>query len=163
MPVPKWSFEMDFTQLFINASNRDKFGDILNKAVVSCSWPERSINSIPVYFAGVEGKLPGRAINSGELEIKFNENTTFAVTKALEELKAQYALATEELVALRAMKEKIEQLCDQIKDLLKKNDREYIVANVPMSTEEAGDYCLPEYYKTIIGDLSVDFLEKLNT
>ena len=26
------------------------------------------------------------------------------------------------------MKEKIEQLCDQIKDLLKKNDREYIVA-----------------------------------
>ena len=61
------------------------------------------------------------------------------------------------------MKEKIEQLCDQIKDLLKKNDREYIVANVPMSTEESGDYCLPEYYKTIIGDLSVDFLEKLNT
>ena len=86
MPVPKWSFEMDFTQLFINASNRDKFGDILNKAVVSCSWPERSINSIPVYFAGVEGKLPGRAINSGELEIRFNENTTFGVTKALEEL-----------------------------------------------------------------------------
>ena len=45
-----------------------------------------AINSIPVYFAGVEGKLPGRAINSGELEIRFNENTTFGVTKALEEL-----------------------------------------------------------------------------
>ena len=60
------------------------------------------------------------------------------------------------------MKEKIEQLCDQIRDLLKKKDREYIVANVPMSTEEASDYCLPEYYKTIIGDLGVDFLEKLN-
>jgi hypothetical protein len=58
------------------------------------------------------------------------------------------------------VKEKIGQLCDQIKDLLKKNDREYIVANVPMSTEEASDYCLPEYYKTIIGDLGVDFLEK---
>lgn len=31
-----------------------------------------------------------------------------------------------------------------------------------MSTEEASDYCLPEYYKTVIGDLGVDFLEKLN-
>ena len=31
-----------------------------------------------------------------------------------------------------------------------------------MSTEEASDYCLPEYCKTIIGDLGVDFLEKLN-
>ena len=60
------------------------------------------------------------------------------------------------------MKEKIDQLCDQIKDLLKRNDREYIVANVPTSTQESGDYCLPEYYKTIIGDLSGDFLEKLN-
>ena len=86
MPVPKWSFEMDFTQLFINLKNKEQFGEVLNKAVVSCSWPERNINTIPVYFAGVEGKLPGRAINSGELEIKFNENTTFAVTKALEEL-----------------------------------------------------------------------------
>ena len=55
------------------------------------------------------------------------------------------------------MKEKINQLCDQIKDLLKKNDREYIVANIPMS-----EYRLPEYYKTIIGDLSEDFLERLN-
>ena len=59
------------------------------------------------------------------------------------------------------MKEKIEQLCDQIKGLLKINDREYIVANVPMSTEEASDYCLPEYYKTIIGDLSEDSCDKL--
>ena len=32
----------------------------------------------------------------------------YEATKALEELKAQYALATEELVTLRAMKEKID-------------------------------------------------------
>ena len=54
-------------------------------------------------------------------------------------------------------KEKIVQLCDQIKDLLKNNDREYIVANVPIS-----DYPLPEYYKTIIGELGEDLLKKLN-
>ncbi len=84
-PVPLWSFEMDFTQLFVNQPDED-YAETLNKAVVSCTWPERNINSIPVYFAGVEGKLPGRAQNSGELEIKFNENTTFKVTKILEEL-----------------------------------------------------------------------------
>lgn len=86
MPVPKWCFEMDFTELFINAENRINFGDILNKSVVSCSWPERQGNAIPVYYAGIEGKLPGRVANSGELEVKFNENVTFGVTKALEEL-----------------------------------------------------------------------------
>jgi hypothetical protein len=84
-PVPVWSFEMDFTQLFVNQPDED-YAETLNKAVVSCTWPERNINAIPVYFAGVEGKLPGRAQNSGELEIKFNENTTFKVTKILEEL-----------------------------------------------------------------------------
>lgn len=84
-PVPLWSFEMDFTQLFVNQKT-DDYARTLAKAVVSCTWPERNINTIPVYFAGVEGKLPGRAQNSGELEIKFNENTTFRVTKILEEL-----------------------------------------------------------------------------
>lgn len=84
-PVPLWSFEMDFTQLFVNQTT-DDYARTLAKAVVSCTWPERNINTIPVYFAGVEGKLPGRAQNSGELEIKFNENTTFKVTKILEEL-----------------------------------------------------------------------------
>lgn len=84
-PVPLWSFEMDFTQLFVNQKT-DDYARTLAKAVVSCTWPDRNINTIPVYFAGVEGKLPGRAQNSGELEIKFNENTTFRVTKILEEL-----------------------------------------------------------------------------
>lgn len=96
-PVPLWSFEMDFTQLFVNQKKKDANGnptkeddytyaDTLNKAVVSCTWPDRNINTIPIYFAGVEGKLPGRSQNSGELEIKFNENTSFKVTKILEEL-----------------------------------------------------------------------------
>ena len=85
-PVPTWMFEMDFTQLFINEKNKKDYGDVLNKAVISCSWNERSITSIPVYYAGVEGKLPGRVANSGELEIKFNENSSFKVSKILEEL-----------------------------------------------------------------------------
>lgn len=94
-PVPLWSFEMDFTQLFKNQKTTDSDGNeipdntyaiILAKAVVSCSWPERNMTSIPVYYAGVQGKLPGRVDNSGDLEIKFNENTTFQVTKILEEL-----------------------------------------------------------------------------
>jgi hypothetical protein len=84
-PVPLWSFEMDFTQLFVNQPD-DNYARTLAKSVVSCTWPDRNINPIPVYFAGVEGNLPGRAKNSGELEIKFNENTTFRVTKILEEL-----------------------------------------------------------------------------
>jgi hypothetical protein len=84
-PVPLWSFEMDFTQLFINQKN-DDFAKTLAKSVVSCSWPERNINTIPVYYAGVDAKLPGRVQNSGELEIKFNENIDFQVTKVLEEL-----------------------------------------------------------------------------
>ena len=84
-PVPLWSFEMDFTQLFINQKD-DVYARTLAKAVVSCQWPERSINTIPVYYAGIDGKLPGRVQNSGELEIKFNENTSFQVTKILEEL-----------------------------------------------------------------------------
>ena len=62
-PVPLWSFEMDFTQLFVNQPDED-YAETLNKAVVSCTWPERNINSIPVYFAGVEGKYPGRVANS---------------------------------------------------------------------------------------------------
>ena len=62
--VPKWMFEMDFTQLIIDDKNKLGYGSILSKAVVSCSWPERSITSIPVYFAGVEGKYPGRVANS---------------------------------------------------------------------------------------------------
>lgn len=85
-PVPKWSFEMDFTQLFINEDNQKDFGPLLNKSVISCSIPERAIQTIPVYYAGVEGKLPGRVNNSGDLTVKFNENMNFRVTKALEEL-----------------------------------------------------------------------------
>ena len=52
--------------------------------------------------------------------------------------------------------EKIVHLCNQIKDLLIKNGREYIVGTLPST-----DFPLPEYYKTIIGDLSEDSCDKL--
>ena len=48
------------------------------------------------------------------------------------------------------MKEKIEQLCDQIKDLLKKNDREYIVAITPEETYFHPDFTFPEYFNDIL-------------
>jgi hypothetical protein len=85
-PVPTWLFELDFKQFFIDPESQDLYADILTKAVISCSWNERSITSIPVYYAGVEGKLPGRVANSGELDIKFNENSDFIITKILEKI-----------------------------------------------------------------------------
>ena len=86
MPVPTWLFELDFTQCIIDEEKKIGYGSILSKAAISCTWPERNITSIPVYYAGVEGKLPGRVANSGELEIKFNEDENYIVTKILEEL-----------------------------------------------------------------------------
>lgn len=57
------------------------------------------------------------------------------------------------------MTEKINQLCDQIKDLLQKNDREYIIGKIPYDIEES-----PEFYKSIfdtIGDEIGDFADDI--
>ena len=43
------------------------------------------------------------------------------------------------------MSEKIEQLCDQIKDLLKKNSREYIVVNTLVESYTHPQFTIPEY------------------
>ena len=59
------------------------------------------------------------------------------------------------------MKEKIEQLCDQIKDLLKKNDREYIVAITPEETYSTPGFTFPEYFKNIIDNSEYGFNELL--
>ena len=59
------------------------------------------------------------------------------------------------------MKEKIEQLCDQIKDLLKENDREYIVAITPEETYSHPDFTFPEYFKNIIDNSEYGFHELL--
>jgi hypothetical protein len=59
------------------------------------------------------------------------------------------------------MKEKIEQLCDQIKDLLKENDREYIVAITPEETYSYPDFTFPEYFKNIIDNSEYGFNELL--
>ena len=48
------------------------------------------------------------------------------------------------------MKEKIDQLCGQIKDLLKKNDREYIIAITPEYSHPG--FTFPEYFNNIIDD-----------
>lgn len=85
-PVPTWLFELDFTECILNESKKSYYASMLAKAAVSCTWPERNITSIPVYYAGVESKLPGRVANSGELEIKFNENYIYEISKILEEL-----------------------------------------------------------------------------
>ena len=59
------------------------------------------------------------------------------------------------------MKEKIEQLCDQIKDLLKKNDREYIIAITPEETYSTPSFTFPEYFNSIIDDSKYGFHELL--
>ena len=59
------------------------------------------------------------------------------------------------------MKEKIEQLCGQIKDLLKKNDREYIVAITPEETYSNPSFTFPEYFKNILDDSEYGFHELL--
>ena len=59
------------------------------------------------------------------------------------------------------MKEKIEQLCGQIKDLLKKNDREYIVAITPEETYSNPGFTFPEYFNNILDDSEYGFNELL--
>ena len=59
------------------------------------------------------------------------------------------------------MKEKIEQLCDQIKDLLKENDREYIVAIAPEETYSHPDFTFPEYFNNILDNSEYGFHELL--
>ena len=59
------------------------------------------------------------------------------------------------------MEEKIEQLCDQIKDLLKKNDREYIVAITPEETYSHPDFTFPEYFNNILDNSEYGFHELL--
>ena len=57
------------------------------------------------------------------------------------------------------MQEKIEQLCGQIKDLLKKNDREYIIAITPEYSHPG--FTFPEYFNNIIDDSEYGFNELL--
>ena len=59
------------------------------------------------------------------------------------------------------MEEKIEQLCGQIKDLLKKNDREYIVAITPEETYSTPGFTFPEYFNNILDNSEYGFHELL--
>ena len=59
------------------------------------------------------------------------------------------------------MEEKIEQLCDQIKDLLKKNDREYIVAITPEETYSTPGFTFPEYFNNFLDNSEYGFHELL--
>ena len=59
------------------------------------------------------------------------------------------------------MKEKIEQLCGQIKDLLKKNDREYVVAITPEETYSYPDFTFPEYLKNVVDNSECRYNELL--
>ena len=59
------------------------------------------------------------------------------------------------------MEEKIEQLCDQIKDLLKKIDREYIVAITPEETQSTPGFTFPDYFNNILDNSEYGFHELL--
>ena len=64
-------------------------------------------------------------------------------------------------IANEIMKEKIEQLCGQIKDLLKKNDKEYIIAITPEATYSTPGFTFPEYFNNILDDSEYGFHELL--
>jgi len=90
-PQPKWLFEVDFSSYFNNNDGvgfkigTENFSEILNKAITEIDFPTREIETIKTNYIGIEAKFPGRVKNSGELNIKFNENENMDVTKILEE------------------------------------------------------------------------------
>ena len=86
-PVPKWCFEVNFVGL----QNTDAKSNItkdslptLNHAIESISIGRRETSIVKTYYCGVEANLPGRVMNTGELNIVFNENEKLQVTSLLE-------------------------------------------------------------------------------
>lgn len=89
-PVPKWSWEADFSNLLssytVHRLNLMSSLYSLNEAIVSCSWGKREMSVVNTFFGGIQANFPGRVQNSGELTIKFNENINMQVSKALEQI-----------------------------------------------------------------------------
>lgn len=85
-PVPKWCFEVNFTGLknINNASLTEANLSVLNHAIESISIGRRETSIVKTYYCGVEANLPGRVMNTGELNIVFNENDKMQVTSMLE-------------------------------------------------------------------------------
>lgn len=86
-PIPKWCFEVNFVELENTAEiSNVKFDSLktLNHAIESISFGRRETSIVKTYYCGVEANLPGRVMNTGELNIVFNENDRLQVTSMLE-------------------------------------------------------------------------------
>lgn len=89
-PLPRWCFEVNFG----NLQNTDKKSKVqktqlentLNLAVQSVSIGRRETSIVKTYYAGIEANIPGRYMNTGELNIVFNEDNNLRITKMLEQI-----------------------------------------------------------------------------
>lgn len=86
-PIPKWCFEVNFVGLE-NSDAKSNIGKDalprLNHAIESISFGRRETSIVKTYYCGAEANLPGRVMNTGELNIVFNENDKLEVTSLLE-------------------------------------------------------------------------------
>ena len=86
-PVLKWCFLVKFgglgTTVDANSGTGSNF-DSLNYLVESVSFGRRETSIVKTYYCGVEANLPGRVMNTGELNIVLNETFNMTVTKKLE-------------------------------------------------------------------------------
>ena len=88
-PVAHWSFSIDFipsVKLQNNNLNLYESGQILTKAVIAASVPDRNVKSTVSHYKGMTIELPARAKTAGTLSMRFAENEEFEVSTVLNQL-----------------------------------------------------------------------------
>lgn len=88
-PVAHWSFSIDFipaVQLQNNNLNLYESGQILTKAVIAASVPDRNVKSTVSHYKGMTIELAARAKTAGTLSMSFAENNEFQVSTVLNDL-----------------------------------------------------------------------------
>lgn len=88
-PVAHWSFSIDFipaVQLQNNNLNLYESGQILTKAVIAASVPDRNVKSTVSHYKGMTIELAARAKTAGTLSMIFAENNEFQVSTVLNDL-----------------------------------------------------------------------------
>lgn len=88
-PVAHWSFSIDFipaVQLQNNNLNLYESGQILTKAVIAASVPDRNVKSTVSHYKGMTIELAARAKTAGTLPMIFAENNEFQVSTVLNDL-----------------------------------------------------------------------------
>lgn len=86
-PFARWAFIVDFSQ-FVPYTFSNFYDDLqtLSNAVINCSWPQKQVATVPVYYAGVSMNVPARYTNNGQLDLTFNESEDLEISNILNEL-----------------------------------------------------------------------------